>query len=204
MLDHLFKTQIRPDGYQLKKHILSKRFFPRIKLSLAVLTLGMTMLFSCARAQKNVQQQVQNEQYNNRLGWLLSFSVPVIGVEDMQKMKEEVYIFDTRSPEEYGTSYIEGAQHVGYEDFDPKTVADIPKDAPIVLYCSVGYRSEKIGEQLQELGYKNVKNLYGGIFEWANQGKPILSPKGDTTKMLHTYNKKWSKWVDNPAIEKVW
>jgi len=183
---------------------LKIRFFPRLKLTFALLTLGMTMLVSCARAQKDVQQQVKSEQYNNRLSWLLSFSVPAIGVEDMQKMKEEVHIFDTRSKEEFQTSYIPGAQYVGYEDFNPEILKNVPKDEPIVLYCAVGYRSEKIGEQLKNLGYTKVMNLYGGIFEWVNQGHSIVTPKKDTTKILHTYSKKWSKWVDNPTIEKVW
>ena len=47
-------------------------------------------------------------------------------------------------------------------------VEDIARESTIVVYCSVGYRSEKIAEELDKLGFTNVSNLYGGIFEWIN------------------------------------
>ncbi|MBU0695313.1 MAG: rhodanese-like domain-containing protein, partial [Bacteroidetes bacterium] len=80
--------------------------------------------------------------------------------------------------------------------FDMRKVYDIPKDAIVVVYCSVGYRSEKIAEKLIHDGYKNVFNLYGGIFEWGNEGNPIYKDNGIQTTEIHTYNKKWAKWVE--------
>ncbi|MBU2047030.1 MAG: rhodanese-like domain-containing protein, partial [Bacteroidetes bacterium] len=58
------------------------------------------------------------------------------------------------------------------------------------------YRSEKIAEKLIHDGYKNVFNLYGGIFEWGNEGNPIYKDNGIQTTEIHTYNKKWAKWVE--------
>ena len=49
------------------------------------------------------------------------------------------------------------------------------KSDTIVLYCSIGYRSEKIGEKLVEMGYGHVFNLYGGIFEWVNRDLPVYN-----------------------------
>ena len=40
----------------------------------------------------------------------------------------------------------------------------------IIVYCSIGVRSEDIGEKLKELGYTKILNLYGGIFDWKNKG----------------------------------
>lgn len=81
---------------------------------------------------------------------------------------------------------------------------DIPKDAKIVLYCSVGYRSEKIGEKLQKMGYTDVNNLFGSLFEWVNRGYKVVDKDGNETQKVHTYNKDWSQWVDETKAKKTW
>jgi hypothetical protein len=63
------------------------------------------------------------------------------------------------------------------------------------VYCSVGYRSERIGEKLLKLGYTDVVNLYGGIFEWKNQGLDVYNSSNYPTDSVHTYNKSWGKWL---------
>ena len=64
---------------------------------------------------------------------------------------------------------------------------------------------KKIGEQLQEAGFTKVFNLYGSLFEWANQDYPLENAEGTVTHKVHTYNKKWSQWVDDDGkIVKVW
>ena len=63
------------------------------------------------------------------------------------------------------------------------------------MYCSVGYRSEKISEKLIAAGFTDVSNLYGGIFEWVNIGRPVYKASNQKTNRVHTYNKEWSKWL---------
>ena len=64
-----------------------------------------------------------------------------------------------------------------------------------LVYCSIGVRSENIGEKLQQLGYTNVYNLYGGIFEYKNEGGTVYNLQNKPTDSVHTYNKKWSKYL---------
>ena len=59
----------------------------------------------------------------------------------------------------------------------------------------MGYRSERIGEKLQKMGFTNVKNLYGGIFDWKNQDFEVVGMDNLATDSVHTYNKSWSKWL---------
>jgi len=92
-------------------------------------------------------------------------------------------------------SHIPNALFTGYKDFNTDALKDIPKTDTIVVYCSVGYRSERIGEKLQKMGYSNVFNLYGGIFEWKNTGLEVVDTDGTETEKVHTYNKTWSKWL---------
>ena len=72
------------------------------------------------------------------------------------------------------------------------------------MYCSIGYRSEKVGEELKKMGFKNVYNLYGSIFEWVNQGNEVVDENEKVTEKVHTYNKRWSKWIEDGKAEKVW
>ena len=48
------------------------------------------------------------------------------------------------------------------------------QDAPIVVYCSVGIRSQRVGQQLLEAGYTQVWNLRGGIFKFGNGHKSLI------------------------------
>ncbi len=103
-------------------------------------------------------------------------------------------VLDARERNEFDVSHLENAMWVGYDDFDLTRVENIAKDQPIVVYCSVGYRSERIARQLIKAGYTDVKNLYGGIFQWVNSGHAVVNSSG-STDTVHTYNKKWSKWL---------
>ena len=84
---------------------------------------------------------------------------------------------------------------MGYDDFDIQSVEKLDKSKTIIIYCSVGYRSEKVTKKLEKVGFKTVYNLYGGIFEWYNQGLPIVNNDGRETDKIHAYNEKWSQWV---------
>ncbi len=141
--------------------------------------------------------QIHNPEFKEMLDSLYKHSVPLISVQEFKSMDHHnLYILDSREFKEFEVSHLKNARHVGYFWFDMRNVYDIPKDANIVVYCSVGYRSEKIGEKLIKYGFKNVYNLYGSIFEWVNEGNPVYKSSGVQTSEVHTYDKNWSKWVE--------
>lgn len=127
-------------------------------------------------------------------------TVPYISTEQLQEKKDhsQLFLLDTRSLEEYQVSHLKNAHWVGYENFDIEEFKSrFPqKDKEIVVYCSLGVRSEKIGEKLQKAGYTDVKNLYGGIFTWKNKNLPVFNQQGNETQKVHAYSKKWSKWLE--------
>jgi rhodanese-related sulfurtransferase len=120
-------------------------------------------------------------------------SVPYISVEELSS--EEVTLLDTRKKEEFDISHLNGAIWVGHKDFRIDSVRKIlsAKDETVVVYCSIGVRSEDIGEKLMKAGYTDVQNLYGGIFEWKNKGYPVYNVQGKETDSIHAYSKKWGK-----------
>lgn len=124
-----------------------------------------------------------------------SESVPYIGAEEVYKGKNMV-LLDAREIKEYRTSHLQHAIWTGFETFEPISVLSKieDKNTAIVVYCSIGVRSEDIGEKVMALGYTNVKNLYGGIFEWKNKGYPVFDAKGETNK-VHVYSKQWEKYL---------
>ncbi|MEL6917013.1 MAG: rhodanese-like domain-containing protein [Bacteroidota bacterium] len=127
-----------------------------------------------------------------------SESVPYIYVKDLA-LAEQSIVLDAREKEEFLVSHLKNAIWVGHKTFRPKTVLSQVKDKnkPIIVYCSVGVRSEDIGEKLMELGYSNIKNLYGGIFEWKNQGYPVFDSNGEETDKIHAFSKQWGELLTN-------
>ena len=101
-------------------------------------------------------------------------------------------LLDSRALNEYQTSHLQEAKFAGSEKEVLKATRDLNSMDPIVVYCSVGYRSSKLAVTLQELGFKNVYNLEGSIFQWANEGRPVYS-KGVQVKRVHPFNRKWGK-----------
>ncbi len=124
-------------------------------------------------------------------------SVAYAYVKDVNTTENIVFL-DTRKKEEFNVSHLKDAIWVGYKTYEQEMVnAKIPqKDTPIIVYCSIGVRSENIGEKLQKAGYTNVKNLYGGIFEWKNQDKKVYNNKAVETDSVHAFNKHWGKLLN--------
>ena len=127
------------------------------------------------------------------LGGLLSHTVPEIDIPAAARA-EGVFFLDAREPAEYEVSHIKGALNVGFNHFDLQSVAHIPKDTPVIIYCSVGFRSEKIAEKMKRDGFTAVSNLYGGIFEWVNEGHAVVC-NGTPTERVHAFDRVWGIWL---------
>lgn len=138
---------------------------------------------------------VESGSYRFMLKTLLSHTVPEIDVATAAEADNSTLFLDARERNEYDVSHIQGALWVGYDDFDMARLAGVPKETPLVVYCSVGYRSEKISERLLAAGYTNVANLYGGVFEWKNQDHPVVDPQGQPTEEVHAFNRTWGIWL---------
>lgn len=140
-------------------------------------------------------QFVQNKSYSAMLKALLSHNVKEMGAKEARKDTTAIFL-DAREKKEFEVSHIKNAIWVGYDDFDFSRVKNIAKDKKIIVYCSVGYRSEKITEKLTKDGYTNVTNVVGGIFEWKNLGYSVVDNSGKETEKIHAYSKTWGIWLN--------
>jgi len=123
-------------------------------------------------------------------------TVPYIYVNEVDSLGN-YHLLDSRETVEYDVSHLHGAQCVGYDSFNIQEVLNmVPnKQDTIVVYCSLGIRSEDIGEKLQEAGYTHVYNLYGGIFEWKNEEKEVYDSENEVTEEVHAFSVDWGKWL---------
>lgn len=138
------------------------------------------------------------EKLDKLLGKWNTKSVPYISVQELAMLKKDAIILDAREEKEYEVSHLQNAICVGYNQFDlKKTLSKLPtdKNAKIIVYCSLGIRSEVVSAKIREAGYTNVYNLYGGIFEWKNNDFQVVDTLGKPTEKVHAFNKSWSKWL---------
>ncbi|MBT0607442.1 rhodanese-like domain-containing protein [Aequorivita echinoideorum] len=152
---------------------------------------ALMMLFPFfGNAQKTLDELLQ--QYNTR-------SIPYISVEEarMLQMKNKSLFLDAREREEYDVSHIPNAEFVGYNTFSSEEISKkiSDKSRPIIVYCSLGIRSEQIAEKMKKAGFTNIRNMYGGIFEWKNTEYPVEDHNGNKTENVHAFSKQWGKWL---------
>ena len=76
------------------------------------------------------------------------------------------FLLDVRQDWETRLCRLENAVHIPIEEIEVRTGELNPEDE-IVVYCHQGVRSAAVGEYLRQLGFKNVKNLAGGLDSWA-------------------------------------
>lgn len=106
----------------------------------------------------------------------------------LQKNRVPFHLFDVRKKEEFQVSHIQNALNITTSTKISKKVPK--KDALIIAYCSVGYRSAAVVADLRSKGYTNSFNLKGSIFQWANSGYKVYR-NGTETAKVHPFNQKW-------------
>lgn len=88
--------------------------------------------------------------------------------EFCDKMKsDDVQIIDVRTPKEYKNGHIKNSTLINFFDDDFKEqLSKLSEDKEILVYCRSGNRSGKASKILENLGYKNVSDLKGGMLLW--------------------------------------
>jgi len=103
----------------------------------------------------------------------MSVSITVQELKQKLDQGEKLVLIDVREPWEYNIAKISGAQLIPlgtlaseYKKLDPT--------AEIVMHCHMGMRSMDATQFLIQQGFKNVKNLTGGINAWSQQIDPSV------------------------------
>ena len=138
-------------------------------------------------------------------------NIPMIATKQLAQWMNDVerqpIIFDARGLEEFNVSHLRGAVQVADAKVAAKAIEDLLNTSTtnanqshvtrpaIVVYCSVGYRSAKVVDQLFRAGIENIYNLEGSIFQWFNEGRPVF--QGDVqVDEVHPYDANWGELLN--------
>ncbi|MEM8582904.1 MAG: rhodanese-like domain-containing protein [Bacteroidota bacterium] len=142
------------------------------------------------------------EPLNERLASMVTIDDYSIPPAEVQNLTNPI-LLDARELEEYEVSHIPDAQHIGYRNPNFDLLDDLNKDRPVVVYCTIGYRSERVARQLRDRGFSEVYNLYGSVYAWLLAGLNLQTLDGEVTQKVHAYNRRWATYLpDN--FEKVY
>jgi rhodanese-related sulfurtransferase len=84
-------------------------------------------------------------------------------------------ILDVRTPQEHGMGRIEGS--INHDYHSPTFLAELErleKSKTYLVYCLVGIRSRNAANMMEELGFRDVVNMVGGIRRWHREGLPVV------------------------------
>ncbi len=87
-----------------------------------------------------------------------------------------IQILDVRSREEFETGYIPKSRRICWLDeaFAESVRKSLDPSKPVFVYCQSGRRSAKAAAELVKLGFKDVRDLQGGVNQWAKAGRPLV------------------------------
>ena len=86
---------------------------------------------------------------------------------------DSVVVVDVRTPAEYKSGYIKGAQNIDMKSADFQTeAAKLDKKKKIAVYCRSGKRSKIAANALADMGYMVIE-LNSGMLGWQNASMPV-------------------------------
>ena len=100
-------------------------------------------------------------------------------------------VLDARTGPEFELSHLKGAKPIDPYQPSLKVLEGLPRDTALLVYSSAGYRGARVASWLGKAGYSKALNLSGGLFQWANEGRPLFRQENRPTAMVHPYDRKW-------------
>ena len=92
-------------------------------------------------------------------------------VRELRDAGEPFTLLDVREPWELQTARISGSTNIVMNEI-PARVAELERNAPIVVICHHGVRSLNVTAWLRRQGFTNVRSMRGGIDAWSRSIDP--------------------------------
>ena len=178
-------------------------------VSIAAPAISVAALAVCAVAAVSASVAAQEQAEDNTMFWSTTLKmirakfpgVAQVSTDTLASWLEAVpdrtgrvspLLLDVREPEEYEVSHLRDAVPAPTRKEALEALEGSSPDRPVVLYCSVGYRSSEVADYLAKQGFRKVYNLEGSIFAWANEGRPVYRG-GERVHVVHPYDRVWGK-----------
>lgn len=95
-------------------------------------------------------------------------------VKEKLDREDDFKLIDVREQDEWKAAHIAGADYLGKGIIERDIHEEVAQtDEELVLYCGGGFRSALAADNLQKMGYTDVKSMKGGFSSWTEAGLPI-------------------------------
>ncbi len=118
----------------------------------------------------------------------------------------KVVIFDVREQSEFDISHLAGAIRVSPDISAHQFIdahAEKTSGKTLIFYCSVGQRSSNLADRLRiglsDSATGRIYNLQGGIFNWHNEKRALVSQSAETD-YVHPYSSYWGRLLERPQM----
>lgn len=130
------------------------------------------VLTGCGKAQNNGDSNLSATEFAKKLN-----------------QTKDAQLVDVRTPGEFRNGHLKNAMNIDWnaDDFAEKAKA-LDKDKSVFLYCMSGPRSTAAAEKLQEMGFKNIYEMQGGMMKWRNANLPEIKASTSAGMSLSQYN----------------
>ncbi|BCJ65575.1 rhodanese-like domain-containing protein [Polymorphospora rubra] len=99
------------------------------------------------------------------------------------QIADDAYVLDVREPDEWSAGHAPGAHHIPMMEI-PARLSEVPTEGDVVVICRSGGRSGQVVGYLMSNGWDNVRNVAGGMHDWAAAGRPVVSTDGQPARVL--------------------
>ena len=82
-------------------------------------------------------------------------------------------VLDVREPQEWDICHLPGAVLIPLGDL-PQRIGELDPQVPVVCQCRSGIRSARAAQFLRLQGFRDVRNLTGGILAWSDEVDPTV------------------------------
>lgn len=92
--------------------------------------------------------------------------------KSLLEKNKKVFLLDVRTPDERRQGHIAGSVLIPIDAMGAR-IGEVPRNRPVLVYCTVGARSGVVAQELARMGYPEVYNMKDGIYGWYRNGFPI-------------------------------
>lgn len=130
----------------------------------------------------------QSESSTKNAEGAVNQSLPVDDFEQKLTNTPDVQLVDVRTPAEFAQEHLANAINIniGAADFTEQ-INNLDKNKPVMIYCLSGVRSNRAARQMQQLGFKIIYDMQGGLMKWRAAGK-AMNVNNSATKGMSIMN----------------
>ncbi|MGK5675626.1 rhodanese-like domain-containing protein [Micromonospora sp. URMC 106] len=108
---------------------------------------------------------------------------PQVPTVTVTEIADDAYVLDVREDDEWAVGHAPGAHHLPMMEL-PARIAEVPTDRDVAVICRSGGRSAQVVAYLMRNGWDQVRNVEGGMGEWAAAGRPVVAENGQPGRVL--------------------